>query len=367
MPIVKLILVGGFLGAGKTTLLAQAASKLSAAGKRVGLITNDQAADLVDTEMLRQKGFGVNEVAGGCFCCRFDELVHASEKLIAEQRPDVLIGEPVGSCTDLAATVVQPLNAFKSGILRATPFTVVVDPERLKELLASGGSKNPLSKKVSYIYGKQLEEADLIALNKSDELPLEEIVALTGELRRRFPQAQVLPLSALKGDGVDAWLARVLSDAPAGQHIAEVDYDVYAEGEAELGWLNASVLLKSEEDVEWKRFCLELLKNLRAKLLERKIEAAHVKLALSAPGAALVANLTSTKGQPFLLVQGTYEGPSRTARLIFNARVQTEPETLKALAETVLRETCGMQIAAEFGVLQAFKPGRPVPVHRFRK
>src|SRR4051812_22665242 len=118
MEPVRLILVGGFLGAGKTTLLAQAASKLAAQGKRVGLITNDQAADLVDTEMLRRKGFNVGEVAGGCFCCRFEDLVNASDTLIASQKPDVLIGEPVGSCTDLAATVVQPINVFKSETIR---------------------------------------------------------------------------------------------------------------------------------------------------------------------------------------------------------------------------------------------------------
>ncbi len=45
----RLLLVGGFLGAGKTTLLAQAAGRLARRGKRVGLITNDQAANLVDT------------------------------------------------------------------------------------------------------------------------------------------------------------------------------------------------------------------------------------------------------------------------------------------------------------------------------
>ncbi len=97
---------------GKTTLLAQAAGILVARGKRVGLITNDQAADLVDTAMLRGKGFDVSEVAGGCFCCRFNDLVTASDSLLSEQKPDVLIGEPVGSCTDLAATVVQPMNVF---------------------------------------------------------------------------------------------------------------------------------------------------------------------------------------------------------------------------------------------------------------
>ena len=365
MTPVKLILVGGFLGAGKTTLLAQAAGKLAGDKKRVGLITNDQAADLVDTALLRGKGFDVNEVAGGCFCCRFDDLVNASDKLISERKPDVLIGEPVGSCTDLAATVVQPMNAFNSGKITATPFTVVVDPDRLKNMIEKSDAENPLSKKVTYIYGKQLEEADIIALNKVDSLSAAETDSLTAELRRRFPQAKVMTISALKGDGVDSWLAEVLSGAPAGQHIADVDYDIYADGEAELGWLNASVKLSAQNPADWKRFSLDLLKNFRTKLLDKKIEAAHVKLSLTAPGAALVANLTSTHGQPFLVVQGTYEGPSREARLIFNARVQTDPAILRELVESTLRESAGTDMKADFGELRAFKPGRPVPIHRF--
>ena len=48
----RLILVGGFLGAGKTTLLWEAAKQLSSRGLKVGLITNDQAPDLVDTSLL---------------------------------------------------------------------------------------------------------------------------------------------------------------------------------------------------------------------------------------------------------------------------------------------------------------------------
>ena len=68
MKEVRMILVGGFLGAGKTTLLVRAARRLVEQGKRVGLITNDQAANLVDTGILRQDGLDVGEVAGGCFC-----------------------------------------------------------------------------------------------------------------------------------------------------------------------------------------------------------------------------------------------------------------------------------------------------------
>ena len=42
--------------------------RLAEMGQRVGLVTNDQAQDLVDTNSLRSQGFAVQEVAGACFC-----------------------------------------------------------------------------------------------------------------------------------------------------------------------------------------------------------------------------------------------------------------------------------------------------------
>ena len=63
----QLILVGGFLGSGKTTLLEHAAERLRSEGEQVGLVTNDQAANLVDTSLLEGSHAGeVREVAGGC-------------------------------------------------------------------------------------------------------------------------------------------------------------------------------------------------------------------------------------------------------------------------------------------------------------
>ena len=99
MPKTKVVLVGGFLGSGKTTLLARATERLVGQGKRVGLIANDQTSNLVDTAILKEVSDAVKEVAGGCFCCRFDELMAAMDQLVEAGMPDVLIGEPVGSCT----------------------------------------------------------------------------------------------------------------------------------------------------------------------------------------------------------------------------------------------------------------------------
>ena len=84
---IPVTLLTGFLGAGKTTCVAALAQHLSDAGRTVGLITNDQGRELVDTAMLRAKGFATEEIPGGCFCCRFNSLVDAANKLTEQSRP----------------------------------------------------------------------------------------------------------------------------------------------------------------------------------------------------------------------------------------------------------------------------------------
>src|SRR6187401_3347015 len=108
----RYIMIGGFLGAGKTTAVAALAQRLTQQGLRVGLITNDQGSELVDTAMLRARGFATEEIPGGCFCCRFNSLVDAASKLTDTSRPDVFIAEPVGSCTDLVVRSLIHCDAF---------------------------------------------------------------------------------------------------------------------------------------------------------------------------------------------------------------------------------------------------------------
>ena len=85
---------------------------------------------------------------------------------------------------------------------------------------------------------------------------------------------------------------------PAGRRIAQVDYDTYAEGEAALGWLNASVELTPPEGLpDWEGFCRRLMESLRESFRQRRAEVGHVKLILSSEGGRLLANLTSMEGQ----------------------------------------------------------------------
>ena len=124
----RYIMIGGFLGAGKTTAVAALAARLTQRGLRVGLITNDQGSELVDTAMLRSKGFATEEIPGGCFCCRFNSLVDAAEKLDSASSPDAFIAEPVGSCTDLVATVIQPIKRLFDADFRIGPYPVILKP-----------------------------------------------------------------------------------------------------------------------------------------------------------------------------------------------------------------------------------------------
>ena len=359
-----MVLVGGFLGAGKTTLLANAGKRLAARGLNVGFITNDQAADLVDTAMLKETGIDVKEVAGACFCCKFDELITRTGELYASRKPDVLLSEPVGSCTDLSATVLQPIKRFFGDRFRVAPFSVVVDPTRLKELFS--GVESIFSSNVMYVYSKQLEEADIILLNKIDQLSAEEIDALLLQLQTRFPNAKAMAISGINGTGLDAWLDVILSSEPAGRNILEIDYDRYADGEAVLGWLNASVKLSSNEPKAWREFAFELLRTFKGEFKTQNAEIAHLKLFISATGTGLVGNLTSTRGMPFVMVTGKSGPSSNAALLILNARVHGTPAQLRETVERVLAALPAQKIAVETVSLQCFSPGRPMPTHRLK-
>ena len=135
MDRVRFVMIGGFLGAGKTTTLARLAKHYQSRGQKVGIVTNDQAHNLVDTNSLRAQGLTVEEVPGACFCCRFEDLVSKIGSLEAGERPDVILAEPVGSCTDLVATVIQPLKDLYGTRFSVAPYAVLFKPSHGQKIL----------------------------------------------------------------------------------------------------------------------------------------------------------------------------------------------------------------------------------------
>ena len=365
MSRIRYVMVGGFLGAGKTTTIARLGRLFAAAGRKVGIVTNDQAAGLVDTESLRSQGFDVGEVAGACFCCKFDELTSTVGNLQDRVKPDVILAEPVGSCTDLAATVLQPLTNLYGAKLSIAPYSVLLKPSHGLRILR-GDPKAGFSPNAAYIFTKQLEEADLIVVNRIDELSADDATEIVSRLQERNPGVPILKVSAKTGEGFDAYFEFLSQEGDFGRRLLDIDYDVYAEGEAELGWLNSSVEMSSSSPFALDGFLVDVVERLRSTLDSENAETAHLKTIGIADGGYGVANLVSRDSRVELSLPS--KSTVKSAEVIVNARVAISPARLQSLvANAVAAAAQKIGATAEIKQTQSFRPGRPVPTHRVRE
>jgi len=366
---VRLIFAGGFLGSGKTTALGALARKLIRKGMRVGIITNDQSGNLADTlivrQMLEELNVPVEEVVAGCFCCRFDELIDQMEKIL-DHDPDILMGEPVGSCTDFVAAVAHPIKIHYRDAFIFAPFSTLVDADRVKELLLKE-TETTFPEEVAYLFHKQLEEADLIVLNKIDLISDAEQARLDAALKKEFPEKHVLSVSAKKGTTMDRWLDLLLSERPgAGTVLREIDYDRYAAAEAVLGWLNAAVTISSDKAIKPETMLTNLVKRMREIFREKNAGIGHLKFALTCGGQTMWINLTGLEAAPSLSEKKFDTFNNGT--LLVNARVRMEPEELEAIVRNTLAGL-SKESAVEMEImdLQCFSPAYPNPPYLERR
>jgi len=365
-PKPRYILIGGFLGAGKTTASARLAEWLRSKGKSVGLITNDQGRQLVDTTLLRARGFPVEEIPGGCFCCRFDSLVEASDRLTTESRPDYFLAEPVGSCTDLVATVTYPLGRLYEEQYSIAPFSVLVDPARAVCVLGLVPGRQ-FSDNVNYIYRKQLEEAQLIVINKCDLMGDARRMELRDALAGEFPHAQIFEVSSRTGEGLEPWFTLITNTPQTRRAVMEVDYEIYADGEARLGWLNATLQLTATTPVDANRVLTSLAAAVQLRLKTSGAEVAHLKMTLDpggTQGELCVLNLVRNDAAPELAQR--LAAPVNGGQLLVNLRAEGEPELLRESLRQAVDSLLASEPAlkAEWTHLESFKPGKPQPTHR---
>ena len=351
----RLWLVGGFLGAGKTTLLLQTAHLLTEQGYRVGLITNDQAQDLVDTAMARAQDIPVMEVSGGCFCCNFPDLLTSIQQLQERIQPDVILGEPVGSCTDLISTIFRPLHKYYPGQFQVAPLTVLIDPLRDPE---------SFPREVEYIYDRQLTEANIIALSKSDLFDPDTARQQVQQLQERYPKAQIIRCSAKTGEGLQTWIETCLQQSSDIGETLEMNYETYAQGEAHLGWLNATATLHANPPflpIDWiERF----FRAVEHGCVIKGAAVAHIKIHLTTSTDAYKVSLTQLGRTPSWDLRPA-EIAVDQANFILNARVGTTPPILEEIVRQALAQvtsSSGMQ--ADLTHLECFSPLPPRPTHR---
>lgn len=350
-------LLSGFLGSGKTTAINHACKLLQTQGIKVGVITNDQGTELVDTHFMVREGIITKEVTGSCFCCNFEAFSHNMNQLLDQHQVDLIFAESVGSCTDLVSTILNPLRRYYGEI--RTSLSVFADAKLLP--LALGHSRI-FKDSINYIYKRQLEEADLLIINKIDLLEPTELTALESLIHKEFPSKQVIFQSSLQPDSILNWLHQ----AQTYEHFKErkslfINYDLYGDGEAALAWLDYHMELMSSDGRVGHAAEL-LISMLNRMIRERKLPIGHLKFLIDGDEHSQKLSFTAMGTENFRILL-----PSSVdkLRMLVNARIQCRPKALKGIIDTVLHRVAKQHnVKIDLLTASIFVPGYPQPTHR---
>lgn len=355
----KVFLLGGFLGSGKTTAIQQAAIKLQEEGKKVGVITNDQGEQLVDTRFMQQHNIAVEEVTGSCFCCNFKQLSQRIQTLQETNHPEIIFAESVGSCMDLVATIIKPLQNFYKNI--DTVLSVFTDIRLLGVFLQR--NKDIFYGKMNYIYEKQLEEADIIVVNKSDTLN-EMQMQTVRELINEEPWVnKVLYQNSLNPSDIQRWLDTVNNfKIPGSRESLDINYDDYAMGEAEMAWYDSEVEIVTRNGSAGE-IGYRFISNIYDKIKEQQYIIGHLKF--------LISDKRHFEKVSYTTIPITTDFDSHQFRsadkitIIINARVKADPASVdRIITESLTYTQSGKVCSIKEKNKKVFQPGYPTPTYR---
>jgi len=353
----KLILMGGFLGSGKTTAIINAAKRLMREGKKVAIITNDQGDQQVDSAYVRSMDIPVKEVANGCFCCNYQQLDDHIEEL-KKSNPDIIFAESVGTCTDLIATIAKPMSKLKPEI--DIVISIFADAAMVSSIIA--GRETFSDDSVRYIYKKQLEEADLLVLNKIDLLPSKDLEMLDEIIRAEYPAKSILHQNSLEERDVALWIEKFYGFLNASHRQSlEIDYEIYGAGEAKLAWLDKAIKI-IDDDNKAPRLAEKLIISLAQQIQSRHLAIGHLKFFVESSGKKEKISITATTMSADIKLADV---KANETTILINARVETDPLVLEKIVEQSLAQLCGRYgCKVVEGKWSVFKPGFPRPTHR---
>jgi len=363
---VKLAAVGGFLGSGKTTLIIELGKKLVYdMGKRVAIVTNDQGENLVDTHMVEDYGFAVTEVVGGCFCCKFPDFITHIHDMMREVKPDIILAEPVGSCTDFLATVYGPIRQYHEGEFSLSPFIILVDASTVLDHFDKKHALASPSTSLGSLYSWQVEDADILSVNKVDLVTRGELPKIEGLLRKLNKEAEVIQVSAKTGYNIDILLKMLIerNHKPRPTITERINYNTYASAEAELGWFNSIYRVQSDQPLMVDKLMVDLLKEINRRVEESKGVVVHMKTRFSTEEGSAKASLVIS--EEFIDITGKVPPPSKNMDVILNIRAAIDPVALTNIVKASLEDITS-RYNARYGdwVAESFRPGYPKPYYR---
>lgn len=183
----------GFLGAGKTTLVKRILSLSSDLSGTV-VIVNEFGDVGIDGLLLKDAHSDIVELVGGCICCALKtDLKVTVRRILAELDPKRIIIEASGVADPAAIIEVLKDREFQS-LLEIKKVVTVLDPD-FWDSRADLGT----------FFKSQLREADLILLNRIDELGAQRVPKLLREIHAEIPDCRVVPTTYCNVDPGSIW------------------------------------------------------------------------------------------------------------------------------------------------------------------
>lgn len=179
---IPVTVVGGYLGAGKTTLVNHLLRHND--GCRIAVAVNEFGAIPIDSDLILGADGDVLTLAGGCICCTFgSDLVEGLIDLARKETIDHILIEASGVA--LPAAIAQSVSLVGGLVLDAV--VVVADAETVQSIASDPYMGDTVT--------RQLADADLVIVNKTDLVPADKCAALMAWLPARAPHAQLVPAS----------------------------------------------------------------------------------------------------------------------------------------------------------------------------
>ena len=170
---IPLTLISGYLGTGKTTLIN---NLLRTTKKKIALLVNDFGDVNIDESLIEARTDSVLSIAGGCVCCSYgNELIETLESMNSNEiLPDHIVLEASGIA--LPSKIIQTISLMEFLSFHGT--VLLTDASRLRSQL------NDLY--ISDTISLQIEQHDLLVLNKTDLLEEDELLNCIDTLSKRF-------------------------------------------------------------------------------------------------------------------------------------------------------------------------------------
>ena len=340
MDKIRFMVVSGFLGAGKTTTMIALAEHMNKTFGETAIIANDLGANLVDTNLTQTSGCTVAEIASGCICYQMDNTVDQIRRLRDKDGAVFVMSDIPGCGVGALDHVYHRLANDNADEFTLSPFTVVVDPERLRMIMPERADIN-LPEELVYLLKLQLEEADLVVLNKADLLAPEDVERYVDFLHAACPDIPVLVISALERTGIEELAEFITTHETALKNFSVRNNQEFADAEAKLTWYNRRLYLKTNDGgkIDCNAVVGDLIESIRMGLIEKKRNVPHLKtFATSGNGDFNKASLIGVDydveyAQQFLR-------PHKNLRMIVNARAVCESRPLARLMDDALDEVC---------------------------